>query len=166
MSERPVLATQIATVCGIGRAPFAPGTFGTLVAIPLAWGAHYTGGIIALIILTSALFVAGYWASFEYLAGRREDPSEIVIDEVVGMLITLWPLSAALTLREAEPHIFPWPGWVGGFLLFRFFDIVKPPPISWADRPGPFGVMLDDVVAGVMAGAAMLLAAGVSHGWF
>lgn len=161
-----ILAAQLATVAGIGRAPFAPGTFGTLAAIPLAWGAHWVGGISALVILTAFLFVAGYWASFEYLAGRREDPSEIVIDEVVGMLITLWPLSAGLSAAGTEPHVFPWPGWVGGFLLFRFFDIVKPPPVNWADRPGPFGVMLDDVVAGAISAVLMLAAAGVAHGWF
>ena len=161
-----ILARQIATVCGIGHAPMAPGTFGSLAAIPLAWGAHWLGGITALLILTAALFVAGYWASFEVLAGRKEDPSEIVIDEVVGMLITLWPLSAGLTMSGADPSIFPWPGWIGGFLLFRFFDILKPPPVRWADRPGPFGVMLDDVVAGAISGALMLLAAGVAHGWF
>ena len=166
MSLRRTLAAQIATVCGIGRAPFAPGTFGTLAAIPMAWGLHYLGGITLLVIATAVLFVAGYWASFEYLAGRREDPSEIVIDEVVGMLITLMPLSAGLTMAGAEPHIFPWPGWIGGFLAFRFFDIVKPPPVGWADRPGPFGVMLDDVVAGAMAAGCMLIAAGVAHGWF
>ena len=166
MSLRRALAAQIATVCGIGRAPAAPGTFGTLAAIPLAWGLHYLGGITLLVIATAALFVAGYWASFEYLAGRKEDPSEIVIDEVVGMLITLWPLSAGLTMAGSDPGVFPWPGWIGGFLLFRFFDIVKPPPVNWADRPGPFGVMLDDVVAGALAGGVMLLAAGVAHGWF
>ena len=166
MSLRRRIAVQIATVCGIGRAPIAPGTFGSAAAIPLAWGAHMAGGITALVVLTAVLFAAGYWASFEYLAGRREDPSEIVIDEVVGMLIALWPLSAALTTSGAEPHVFPWPGWAGGFLLFRFLDIAKPPPVNWADRPGPFGVMLDDVVAGAMAGGLMLFAAGVAHGWF
>ena len=69
-------------------------------------------------------------------------------------------------MMGAAPSVFPWPGWVGGFLMFRFFDIVKPPPVSWCDRPGHWGVMLDDVVAGILAGALMLLAAGVSHGWF
>ena len=151
---------------GAGLAPVAPGTFGTLAALPLAWGLHYVGGITAMVIATAVLFVAGYWASFEMLAGRKEDPSEIVIDEVVGMLIALWPLSAGLTMAGTDPAIFPWPGWVGGFVMFRFFDIVKPPPVSWADRPGPFGIMFDDVVAGALAGSVMLLAAGIAHGWF
>ena len=166
MSFRHQLAAQIATVGSIGRVPFAPGTFGSLAAIPIAWGLHYLGGITALLVATVVLGYAGYWASREYLAGRQEDPSEIVIDEVVGMLITLMPLSIGLTMAGSAPHVFPWPGWVGGFLAFRFFDILKPPPIRWADRPGPLGVMLDDIVAGIMAAASVLLAAGVSHGWF
>ena len=67
----------------------------------------------------------------------------------------------------AEWHAWPWPGWVLGFLLFRFFDIVKPPPVSWADRmEGPLGVMLDDIVAGVLTALIAVVAAGVAHGWF
>jgi len=163
---RAGIAAGIATVAGTGHAPAAPGTFGSLAALPLAWALHWLGGIAALASVTALLFVAGYWAAREYLAGRRDDPPEIVIDEVVGMLISLWPLSAGLTLTGADPAVFPWPGWVGGFLLFRFFDIVKPPPVSWADRPGAFGVMLDDVIAGALAGGVMLLAAAVAHGWF
>ncbi len=160
------LATQIATVGGIGRIPFAPGTWGSAAAIPLAFVSHYLGGITLLILITAILTVAGYWASAVYLDGRAEDPSEIVIDEVVGMLIALWPLSWGLSMSGTAPHVFPWPGWVGGFFLFRFFDIVKPPPVRWADRPGALGVMLDDVLAGIMAGACMLAMAGIAHGWF
>jgi phosphatidylglycerophosphatase A len=161
-----LVAAQIATVFGVGRVPRAPGTFGSLAAIPLAWGLHWAGGVMLFSAATVFLLVAGYWASRVYLDGKNEDPSEVVIDEVVGMLIALWPLSWGLSMSGTAAHVFPWPGWVGGFLLFRFFDIVKPPPVSWADRPGAFGVMLDDVVAGVLAGGMMLLAAGVAHGWF
>jgi phosphatidylglycerophosphatase A len=160
------VAEMIATVGGIGRLPKAPGTWGTLVAIPLAWLLHWAGGIVLLVAATLAVLIIGFWASKTYLAGRSEDPSEIVIDEVAGMMIALWPLAGGLTHAGVEPHIFPWPGWIGGFLMFRFFDIVKPPPVSWADRPGPLGVMMDDVVAGLLAGAVMLVAAGISHGWF
>ncbi|MEM7743499.1 MAG: phosphatidylglycerophosphatase A [Pseudomonadota bacterium] len=163
---RPALASQIATVGGVGFAPSAPGTFGSLATLPLAWALHAMGGIWLMVAATLALAVLGYWATRVYLAGRSEDPKEVVIDEVVGQLIALWPLSAGLTLAGADPTTFPWPGWVGGFLMFRFFDIVKPPPVSWADRPGALGVMLDDVVAGALAGTVMLLAAGVAHGWF
>ena len=162
----PLIADRIATVLGIGRLPGAPGTWGSLAAIPLAWSLHYLGGFALLAAATVAVTALGYWASKVYLAGRQEDPSEVVIDEVAGMLLTLWPLSAGLSMAGTDPGVFPWPGWVGGFLLFRFFDLVKPPPVNWADRPGPLGVMLDDLVAGALAAALMLLAAGVAHGWF
>ena len=80
---------------------------------------------------------------------RTSTPSHIVIDEVVGQWIALMPLSAGLWFAGAPPQLFPWPGWVVGFLLFRLFDIWKPGPVGWADRrKGPTGVMLDDVVAG------------------
>jgi phosphatidylglycerophosphatase A len=66
----------------------------------------------------------------------------------------------------AAPSLFPWPGWVGAFVMFRLFDIWKPWPISWADRrPGAAGVMLDDVLAGVMAALVVTAAAAVSHGY-
>ncbi|MEL6478730.1 MAG: phosphatidylglycerophosphatase A [Pseudomonadota bacterium] len=151
--------------CGyVGTLPKAPGTWGSAVAIPLAWGLHWAGGFPLLLAATFAAFLLGLWATDRYLAGRREDPSEVVIDEVVGMWITLWPLSWGLTLAGSEPHVFPWPGWVIGFLLFRFFDIVKPPPIRWLDRPGALGVMLDDVAAGAVSAVLVLAAAWVAHG--
>ncbi|MEM6663784.1 MAG: phosphatidylglycerophosphatase A [Pseudomonadota bacterium] len=156
----------IVTVGGLGRIPFAPGTWGSLAALPLAWACHYLGGSWLLVAVTVLVFLLGLWATAQHLQGRAEDPSEVVIDEVAGQMIALWPLSIALTVVGADPHIWPWPGWVGGFVLFRFFDVVKPPPVSWADRPGAWGVMMDDVVAGMLAGGVVLLSAGISHGWF
>ena len=159
------VATGIATLFGLGRLP-APGTFGSLAALPLAWGLHAAGGIYLMVTVTAAIWVLGWWASVEYLAGRAEDPPEVVIDEVAGQLVALWPLSWGLTVAGTESHVWPWPGWIGGFLLFRFFDIVKPWPVSLANRPGAFPLMVDDVVAGLIAGAIMLLGAAVAHGWF
>lgn len=156
----------IVTAGGLGLLPGAPGTWGSLGAIPLTWFLHWLGGIWAVAGVTVALFLLGYWATSVYLAGQQEDPSEVVIDEVVGQMIALWPLSWGLTLAGTDPSVFPWPGWIGGFLMFRFFDILKPPPIRWLDRPGALGVMMDDVAAGILAGAVMLVAAGVAHGWF
>ncbi len=109
------------------------------------------------------------WSDKEsaFIAPGGQDPSEVVIDELAGMMLALWPLSAGLTLTGAQAHVWPWPGWVLGFLLFRFFDIVKPPPVSWAERvPGALGVMLDDVVAGGLTALIALVAAGVAHGWY
>jgi phosphatidylglycerophosphatase A len=161
---------QIATCFGIGDLPGAPGTWASLATIPLAWALHASGGFWAVGLVTVALTLLGYWATARYLeegAAGGTDPSEVVIDEVVGMLIALWPLSIGLSLIGSEWYVWPWPGWVLGFLLFRFFDIVKPPPVSWADRmEGPLGVMLDDVVAGVLTALIAVVAAGIAHGWF
>ena len=157
----------IATCFGIGNLPGAPGTWASVAAIALAWGLHAAGGFAAVGLVTVALALLGYWATARTLDGRAEDPPEVVIGEVVGMLIALWPLSIGLGLMGAEWHVWPWPGWVVGFLLFRFFAIVKPPPVSWAGRvAGPLGVMLDDIVAGAMTALIVVVAAGVAHGWF
>lgn len=160
------LSRAIATFFYIGLLPLAPGTFAALVAIPLAWGLHWLGGFPVLLAACVAMSLLGYWATARETAGGGDpDPAEIVIDEVVGQWIALMPLSWGLWHMGSAPHVFPWPGWVGGFLLFRLFDIWKPWPISWADGlHGPIGVMLDDVLAGVMAAAVVALAAAVAHG--
>ncbi|MEM9044490.1 MAG: phosphatidylglycerophosphatase A [Pseudomonadota bacterium] len=157
------MISLIATFGGVGRLPKAPGTWGSAVAIPVGYGLHFLGGFPLIVIGTLFLFALGVWATDRYLQGREDDPSEVVIDEVVGMLITLWPLSWGLWAAGLEPHIFPWPGWVIGFVLFRFFDIVKPPPIRWLDRPGAFYVMLDDVAAGVASAILVWIAAMIAH---
>ena len=180
---------RVATLLGVGYLPGAPGTWASMAAIPLAWALHALGGFWLLALATVGFGAAGYWATARVLedrgalpgeavelewrekdstfaARRGHDPSEIVIDELVGMMLALWPLSAGLMLTGAAAHVWPWPGWALGFLLFRFFDIVKPPPVSWAERvPGALGVMLDDIVAGALTALVALLAAGVAHGW-
>lgn len=160
-----MIARQVATVFGIGLLPGAPGTWGSLAAIPLTWALHWLGGFPLVAGATVVLFAVGSWAAHVY-AAPGTDPAEVVIDEVVGMMLALWPLSYGMAFAQ-NPQAFPWPGWVVGFLVFRFFDIVKPPPVSWADNlDGWLGIMLDDVVAGVLTAAVSLLAAGVAHGWF
>lgn len=180
---------RFATVFGLGRLPGAPGTWASVATIPLAWGLNAIAGFWLVAPATVALAVVGYVATAQMLAERGtapgdavelewdsgdsafvpaadDDPSEVVIDEVVGMLIALWPLSAGLTIVGAAWYVWPWPGWVLGFLLFRFFDIVKPPPVSWCERaPGALGVMLDDIVAGILTAIISLVAAGFAHGW-
>ena len=132
---------------GAGLAPFAPGTFGTLVAIPLWWVLVQGYPPAALLALVAGLFAAGVWAC--ELTGRHlgiADHGAMVWDEVVAFLLVLALL----------PEGIAW--LVAAFLLFRFFDIVKPPPIRDCERrfKGGFGVMFDDLVA---AGYTLLVLA-------
>ncbi|WP_112323782.1 phosphatidylglycerophosphatase A family protein [Oceanibium sediminis] len=150
----------------VGLIPVAPGTFGSLAALPVGYGLHVLGGFPLLLIATVLVFVLGTWATAEFTRGaENSDPSEVVIDEVAGQWIALLPLSAGLWFAGAAPTLFPWPGWVGAFVLFRLFDILKPGPVGWADRlHSPLGVMLDDVIAGAMAAVLIVIGAGVAHG--
>lgn len=159
-------AAFVATVAGIGRAPQAPGTWASLATLPLAFVLHGVGGFPLFAAATALCAIGGFFAVRAYLDGEDRDPPEVVIDEVMGMLIALWPLSLGLWLRGVDPWVFPWPGWIGGFLLFRFFDILKPPPIRRLERlPGAWGVMADDALAGVMAALVTAAAAIVAHGF-
>ncbi|MEM9147056.1 MAG: phosphatidylglycerophosphatase A [Pseudomonadota bacterium] len=160
-------ARPIATGFGLGLLPKAPGTWASAATLPLVWALHWLGGFWLVLPATLLVLWAGFWATAQVLENQDADPPEVVIDEIAGQMIALWPLSLGLTLAGNAPHIFPWPGWVGAFVLFRLFDIFKPPPVDWAERlGGPVGVMLDDVVAGAIAALLALLAAGVAHGWF
>lgn len=137
----------IALGFGAGLSPFAPGTFGTLVAIPIALVLDRYAGTVGFAAAIVALFLVGAWASA--VTGRAlgvADHGSIVIDEVVAFLLVLF--FAGLTpLRIAI-----------AFVLFRFFDIVKPPPIRQLDAAmkNGIGVMLDDLLA---AGYALLVLA-------
>ncbi len=157
----------VATFGYIGLIPGPAGTWGSMAAIPVAYGLHWLGGFPLLALATALLYGVGYWATrIEILDMDDLDPSEIVVDEVVGQWIALWPLSFGLWHAAVAPHVFPWPGWVGAFLLFRLFDVSKLGPVGWADRrKGPTGVMLDDVIAGAMAAVVVTVAAAISHGW-
>lgn len=124
---------------GSGLSPKAPGTAGTLVALPL----YYFMSQLTLshyLMVAAILFVIGVWLC-GYAARKLgvHDHPGIVFDEIVGYLITMIavPLS--------------WPTLLAGFVLFRFFDAVKPWPISWCDKNlhGGFGIMFDDVLAGL-----------------
>jgi len=131
----------LATGFNIGYLPVAPGTWGSLLALPL----HYflsrlqpvAYGCSLLIVILLAVASAG--AAEKIL--DRKDPGVVVIDEVAGMLVSM---------IGAPPTIL---GYGAGFLLFRFFDIVKPFPVRWADRHlnGGIGIVMDDLLAGLYA---------------
>ena len=143
-SERGI-ATILATLGGVGYAPVAPGTFGSAVGVLLYLPLSALHPLLFALTLIAMVFL-GIWAAdlAEQAFGKKDD-GRIVIDEVVGQLITLAPLA-----------LFASPGVLllgAGFLIFRCFDIWKPGPVGWAERhfEGGAGVMLDDVVAGVLA---------------
>ena len=142
-------AALIASFGGCGLLRPAPGTWGALAATLLGWGIAQFGGGLGLLCAAATAYIIGLWATHIWLAGDKDkDPASIVIDEVAGQWLTL--AAAPLTLS----------GFALGFILFRLFDILKPQPVRWADKKlaGAQGVMLDDILAGILA-AALLLAA-------
>lgn len=160
------MSRLIATFFYVGLLRPAPGTWGSLAALPLAWGLHGLGGFPLLAGATAVVFALGWWATARETAGGGDpDPAEIVVDEVAGQWIALWPLSAGLWWAGVAPWTFPWPGWLGAFVLFRLIDICKPWPVSRLDAMGgPAGVMLDDAMAGLLAALVVSAAAALAHG--
>lgn len=158
-------ARLIATVGGVGLLRPGPGTWGSAAAIPAAWVLHGLGGFPLLALATLAAAALGVWAVGRMTAGAADhDPSEAVIDEVAGMWLALWPLSGGLWWVGFDAWAFPWPGWVGAFVAFRALDIWKPGPVGWADRKAtPWGVVLDDLIAGAMAGALVAALGVLAH---
>jgi phosphatidylglycerophosphatase A len=141
-------AWAVASLLGIGRLRPAPGTWASAAVLPAVllgpWGCLALGFGFSL---------AGLWA-VSRLPAAREDPGWVVVDEAAGQCLALACLPAGT-------------GWWGvllAFALFRATDILKPGPIGWADRlEGSLGVMLDDILAGALAGAAILVLRGA--GW-
>lgn len=155
----------ISILFGVGLMRPAPGTWGSAVAVGLGLVILRYLGFEVFVVATVAVTLLGFWAVGRELAGRPgADPSEIVIDEVAGQWIALMFPAAAFWGRGG-PDWMPYPGWLAAFVFFRLFDIWKPGVIGRADRrDDPAGVMLDDLWAGVFAGIATVIAAGVAHG--
>ncbi|WP_102223316.1 phosphatidylglycerophosphatase A family protein [Acidimangrovimonas sediminis] len=153
----------VAVGFGLGLLKPAPGTWASLAAMLVGWAIEHWLGFTALVIATLVATIAGFWACWAELNDRPgEDPSEIVIDEIAAQWLTL--LFPAFGFWMRDMHMV-WPGPVAAFLLFRLFDIWKPWIIGRADRRGdPAGVMLDDLLAGLFAGVATILAAIAFHG--
>ncbi len=131
---------------GLGLAPKAPGTFGTLLGLPLLLVMPAELGSYLLVVLV--FFAFGVWCCdvcTRYLGVH--DHGAIVWDEVVGYLITMVALPIS------------WSWMLAGFVVFRFFDIIKPWPISWLDKRvhGGLGIMIDDVLAGIFAAITLQL---------
>ena len=137
----------LATGFYVGMIPKAPGTWGSLAAL-IPWFFLKDLPLQAYLTVLAVIFVVGFFVSgsAEKILDRP-DAGPIVIDEILGMFITL-------TLAPAHPA-----AWILGFILFRIFDIFKPFPVSWFDRKihGGIGIMMDDVVAGLYALASLQL---------
>jgi phosphatidylglycerophosphatase A len=155
----------IATFFWVGHLRPAPGTWGSLAAVPAAWGLHALGGAILLAVGVILSFTLGWWATTLETQGKSDhDPSEIVIDEVAGLWLAFLPVSIGAAHTGAALTAL-WPGWIAAFVLFRLFDIWKPGPVGWADRRADaLGVMLDDIIAGIFAALGVVVLAGLSHG--
>lgn len=141
-------ATLLATWFGTGFLPIVPGSCASLAALPCAALLVWFGGPVLVLAAGAALFLIGMWAADSYMeAVQVHDPPAIVVDEVVGQWVTL-------ALLPLDPLVYAL-----GFVLFRVLDVLKPWPANFIDRAvtGGFGVMLDDVVAGVYAGGASWL---------
>jgi len=169
-SAKDYLALAIAT-CGVGYLPLAPGTWGSLIGVgvyvSLRWNlfrppsdtdplAYLPSFLAAEFVVLVVIILAGIWAgSRAERALQVKDPGKVVIDEVAGQLMALLPVPLVM--------IGPWPIWViASFLLFRFFDIIKPYPARRLESlESGIGIMADDIVAGMYAagvlGAAILL---------
>ena len=146
-SRPPRWATVIATSFGAGFMPKAPGHTGTLTAVPLAWALGRLGQSAFLIGLAIVTVVGSVAADVFGRATGKTDDQRIVIDEVAGYLVTLVPVARSPV------------NLVLAFGLFRLFDVWKPPPIGAIDRnvPGGFGVMADDLGAGVYGAIILYL---------
>ena len=142
-SRVPIFPLAIATVGGVGYAPIAPGTFGSFVGLAL-WSLLPASSVVHGIAI-AALFVVGSWAGNVAEAHfGRIDPAQVVIDEVMGVLITLF-------LNPVG-----WAGALLAFFLFRLFDVIKPYPSNRFEAlPGGVGVMADDGMAAVYANLAL-----------
>jgi phosphatidylglycerophosphatase A len=145
----------IATWFGSGLLPKAPGTWGSLAAIPFAYIISVYTCPYALIFGIVALFFIGIWASDKIEESSQiKDPRFIVVDEVVGQWIALLPLPFLYSFLDPNFfYLFSAPIAAVAFLAFRIFDIWKPWPVNYADKnvPGGYGIMLDDVIAGMYA---------------
>lgn len=134
----------------------ARGTWGTLATLPFAFVIHYCFGHVALMLFGMAMFVLGTIASSIYVRSTgKQDPGEIVIDEVAATCVLLSFMAAN------------WQCYLAAFILFRIFDVVKPWPVSIADKhiKGGFGVMFDDVLAALYPVAMFAAMSYVKPEW-
>lgn len=139
---------------GVGYFPFASATAGSFATLPFAFVAAYFFGLWGILALAAFSMIIGTIASKEVLKYTEHDPSVIIIDEVVGQL-----LAFIFVADKLKDNLHAWTAYIIGFLLFRLFDILKPQPAKWADTKllNEWGVMLDDVFAGLYAAIVLYI---------
>ncbi len=152
------IATLIATYCGLGLSPKAPGTVGSLGTLPLAYLLLYCGGLPTMLVAAVIIAIVGIWATDVLIRDQEEkDPGKVVVDEVVGQLLAFALVPATVWQQPFSLHTLLI--LLLGFGFFRLFDICKMGPVKWFDSKmkNAVGVMMDDVCAGIFA--AICLAA-------
>tara|TARA_B110000240_G_scaffold77772_1_gene88673 strand:- start:61 stop:543 length:483 start_codon:yes stop_codon:yes gene_type:complete len=155
----------LVTIFYVGLIKPAPGTWGSFAAVLLLFPIHFSGGPFLLSFLTVLISIVGiYLVKQATESSEDKDPSEVVIDEVAGQWISLLPVSFGAYIYEIE-LLQLWPGLLLGFILFRFFDIIKLGPVKWADdRNDALGVMLDDIFAGFIVAFILLISGSLYYG--
>jgi len=175
-------AVWLATWFGCGQSRFAPGTVGSLAALPVAWILYSLFGQTAVMVAAIVISAIGVWAAGYFVRNSvaeessetnlgehdparhepdRHDPGMIVIDEVAGQLTALALLPSALIWPANNDITDSMICYGAAFILFRVLDITKPGPIMWCERrwSGGFGVVVDDIVAGIITGLVISAAA-------
>lgn len=135
----------LATGCFAGKMPLAPGTWGSIVGLAFYWAIRHLP-LYAYVLTTLAFIALAIWvANHAQRIYDETDPSPVVIDEIAGFLVSMAFHDPKLSIA------------VAGFILFRIFDIVKPPPIRWIERRfiDGRGIVFDDVLAGIYTNAAL-----------
>jgi phosphatidylglycerophosphatase A len=149
------IAVLLSTVLYVGYVPFAPGTFGSAAGLVVYAAVAWAGSPVVEALAIALVFAGGAWAGT--IAERyfgAVDPGPIVIDEVLGMLITLAFIPVG------------WSGALAGFVLFRIFDVIKPYPAGRLERlHGGLGVMADDAMAAVYANIVLRVTRWAAPGW-
>jgi phosphatidylglycerophosphatase A len=181
---KPVFALLVASVCGLGYIPIAPGTFGSLAGLVLVmlpariaatanlWGQPIDLVLLVQVFLAAVIAAVGVWSADRSAAFWHErDPQRVVIDEVsgqhlavlLGVAVPLWRKQVQMANGMPGPHsVLNWKYLVVGFILFRVFDIWKPFPVRQAESlPGGWGIMTDDWAAGVYAAMGLWIARAV-----
>ena len=147
------LADHIAGCAGLHRTGAVGPLLTAALMIPFAWLTHWLGGFPLVAVGAAVGCLKVLWA-----APRATVP--VIGDRAVGQWIALTPLSGGLWFAGVAPHVFPWPGWVGAFVMFNL--IILLPPVRRLNARHP---LLDDVTAALIASLVILVSAAVSHGW-